>query len=61
MAALFVPILAMIPESTDWSAVDKKRMLQILRAKGGPSERDVDRRVRAHTTFRRGLLALRPA
>jgi len=56
--SLLAPILGMIPELTTWSAVDKKRLLRIVRAKGSPSEAGVDRLVCGHPRFREALFAL---
>jgi hypothetical protein len=53
---LLAPLLARIPGLAQWSARDRRALGAILRAKGGASERDVDRRIRAH---RRLVAALR--
>jgi len=45
---MLAPLLATIPDIEHWSARDKKRLLKILHEKGGPSERGVDRMIRAH-------------
>ena len=45
---MLAPLLATIPDLEYWSASDKKRVLRILYAKGGPDEREVDRMIRAH-------------
>jgi hypothetical protein len=52
---MLAPILAMIPGLTDWSGAHKKRMLRILRAKGGSSEHNVDRLLLSHAPFRTAL------
>jgi len=43
---------------TPWSARDRRRLRRILRAKGAPSERDVDRLIRGHELLCAGLRLL---
>ena len=51
------PLLARIPVE-GWSQRDKRRLRRILREKGGPSERGVDRLIRAHEPLLAGLRSL---
>jgi len=52
---MLAPLLAMIQGLDAWNERDKKRMLRILREKGGASERGVDRLIRSHRPFVRAL------
>jgi hypothetical protein len=45
---MLAPILAMIPDLDRWSPSEKQALLGVLHEKGEPSERQVDRKVRAH-------------
>ncbi|MDH3628333.1 MAG: hypothetical protein OES25_11880 [Acidobacteriota bacterium] len=56
--AMLAPILAMLPGLPDWSPREKQRMQRILREKGGPSERGVDRLLRGHRTLCHALRTL---
>ena len=51
-------ILALIPRLGDWTADEKRQMLQIIRAQAGPNEMQYLRRTQAHTRLRSELLRL---
>jgi len=55
---MLAPLLVRIPGLAEWSARDRRRLVRILRAKGGPSERAVDRLIRAHEPLCAGLRGL---
>jgi len=55
---MLAPLLAMIPGLEDWSARDKGRLRRILKEKGLPSERHVDRLISAHGPLVAGLREL---
>ena len=55
---MLAPILTRIPDLARWTASERKRLLRILRAKGGASEIGVDSLIRSHARLRRALQAL---
>lgn len=52
------PVLAGIPDLTDWSLRERRALVDIIRAKGGPREADYIRRMQAHRRLRHSLLRL---
>jgi hypothetical protein len=56
--ARLAPILDAIPDLARWPARDRRALVALVRSKGGRPEADYLRRMRAHTRFRRALLAL---
>jgi len=53
-AQLSLPI-ALIPDLDRWSAGDRRRLVEVVRAKGGASEAEYVRRLCAHRRLRRSL------
>jgi hypothetical protein len=52
------PILAAIPDLPDWPLRERRALVDIIRAKGGPREADYLSRLRAHGRLRNSLLRL---
>ena len=52
------PVLALIPDLERWSPAERRALVRLARAKGGPREADYLRRMRAHPRLRASLLAL---
>jgi hypothetical protein len=52
------PLLAGVPDLGRWPASDKRAMVRILRAKGGPAERDYILRCCRHSRLRAALQSL---
>lgn len=52
------PVLAGIPDLTDWSLRERRALVDIIRAKGGPREADYIRRMQEHRRLRHSLLRL---
>ncbi|MBI4572028.1 MAG: hypothetical protein HY713_01920 [candidate division NC10 bacterium] len=50
------PVLALIPDLPDWSLSDRRRLVEIIRAKAGPREADYLRRMRTHARLRDCLM-----
>lgn len=51
-------VMALIPELARWPAADRRRLVQAMRAKGGPSEARYVRLLDGHQRLRRSLGAL---
>ncbi len=51
-------LIALIPDLARWPAGDRRRLVQVLRAKGGPSEARYVRLLNGHHRLRRSLEAL---
>jgi len=51
-------LIALIPDLARWPAGDRRRLVQVLRAKGGPSEARYVRLLDGHHRLRRSLEAL---
>lgn len=52
------PVVALIPDLDKWPRADKQRLVALMRAKGGPRERDHVRRLQDHARYRAALCAL---
>lgn len=52
------PFVAAIPDLAAWPPRDRRAFVGVIRAKGGPSEAEYLRRLRAHRRLRRSVLAL---
>lgn len=52
------PLVALIPDLGRWPAADRRRLVQVLRAKGGPSETRYVRLLDGHERLQRSLEAL---
>lgn len=52
------PILALIPDLAKWSARERRALVDVVRAKGGPREAEYLRRMRVHPGLRDSLLKL---
>ncbi len=50
------PVLALIPDLSDWPLNDRRRLVEIIQAKAGPREADYLRLMRAHARFRDRLV-----
>lgn len=53
-----VPVVALVPDLERWSVADRARLVEVIRAKGGPSERAYVRALDGHRRLRRTLEAL---
>ena len=53
----FAPLLALIEDLSSWPKREKKRVLDLIRAKGGPVERVYVEALRGHVRFKRSLSA----
>jgi hypothetical protein len=51
-------VIALIPDLARWPAGDRRRLVRVLRARGGPSERAYVRLLDGHRRLRRSLRAL---
>lgn len=51
-------VAALIPDLARWPAADRRRLVALMRAKGGATERAYAQRLDAHRRFRRSLEAL---
>jgi len=49
------PILVLIPDLADWTPVEKRALVRLIRAKGGRRESDFVRRLQGHTRLARSL------
>jgi hypothetical protein len=56
--ARLAPVLAAIPDLPGWPVRDRRALVEIVRAKGGPRESEYLCRLRAHPRLRRALLRL---
>ncbi len=54
-------VAALIPDLPRWPAADRDALVQLMRAKGGPTEIDYAHRLDRHVRFRRSLESLREA
>ncbi len=52
------PVLAALPGLDRWPRPDRRAVVEVVRAKGGPRESDFARRFDAHRRLRRALVAL---
>ncbi len=52
------PVLGAIPDLPEWPLRERRALVDIIRAKGGPREEDYLRRMRAHARLRNSLLKL---
>jgi hypothetical protein len=55
------PVATLIPDLERWPAADRQRLVDVMRAKGGPSESRYVRLLDGHTRLRKSLEALIPA
>jgi hypothetical protein len=54
----WAPLVTLLPGLAGWSAADRRALLAVIRAKGGPRESDYVRLLDRHRPLRRALLAL---
>ena len=54
----FAPVLALIPNLSDWTREEKKTLVEIIRAKVGVDERRYLRLMQQHKRFRKSVLKL---
>jgi hypothetical protein len=52
------PVLGAISDLPDWSVRERRALVDVIRAKGGPREADYLRRMQAHVRLRDSLLRL---
>jgi hypothetical protein len=55
------PVATLIPDLERWPAADQRRLVDVMRAKGGPSESRYVRLLDGHARLRKSLEALLPA
>ncbi|MGH7322668.1 MAG: hypothetical protein ACRELA_24025 [Candidatus Rokuibacteriota bacterium] len=56
--ARLAPVLALIPDLPRWRPRERRALVEVIRAKGGPREADYLRRLQAHPRLRASLLRL---
>jgi hypothetical protein len=54
----FAPVLALIPDLSDWSREEKQALVEIIRAKAGVDEKRYLRLMQRHEQFRNELIKL---